>query len=155
VNHSPSFATDSDLDFDIKKAVITEALLLVNINDQKKKKEVLAETKKMIRQRSLSSKVVKISKEEKNSRICEEKIKRDLHEEKHCQGFIKLYPGNNDGYYEKFFKAAESMYFKLSMPKRAGSRIKPQENDEEEEDRSGEVFNDVSGMLAKRRAAWV
>lgn len=154
VNHSPSFATDSDLDFEIKKAVITEALLLVNLNDQKKK-EVLAETKKMIRQRSLSSKVVKISKEEKNFKIFEEKRKRDLYEEKHCQGFIKLYPGNNDTYYEKFFKAAESMYFKLSMPKRAGSRFRPQGDEEEEDDRSGEVFNDVSGMLAKRRAAWV
>jgi tubulin polyglutamylase TTLL6/13 len=32
VNHSPSFSTDSPLDKDIKKRVISEALILMNVN---------------------------------------------------------------------------------------------------------------------------
>lgn len=152
VNHSPSFSTDSDLDSQIKKAVITEALLLVNINEQKKK-DVLAEIRKLNKQRSLSSKAVKISKEEKIFRVLEEKKKRDVHEDKYCKGFIKLYPGGNDGYYEKFFTAAENFYFKLFTHRRPMSGFRVQEDEEAE--RGGEMINDVSEMLAKRRAAWV
>ena len=32
VNQSPSFATDSPLDYDVKKAVVKDAFMLLNIN---------------------------------------------------------------------------------------------------------------------------
>jgi tubulin polyglutamylase TTLL6/13 len=151
VNHSPSFSTDSELDLDIKSAVISEALALVNINE-KKKKEYLAETKKMNRHRSLSSRSIKPSKEEKMIRVIEEIKKRDLFEDQHTKGFIKLYPGSNDLYYEKFFKTAECFFYKLSTPKRPNSSFRLQEDEDCE--KKGETLGNVSAMLAKRRAAW-
>lgn len=38
VNHAPSFATDSPLDFKIKKALITDTLKLLNLSQQRKQK---------------------------------------------------------------------------------------------------------------------
>jgi tubulin polyglutamylase TTLL6/13 len=151
VNHSPSFSTDSDLDLEIKTAVISEALALVNLNE-KKKKEILAETKKMNRHRSLSSRSIKPSKEEKMVKVGEEVRKRNLFEDQHCKGFIKLYPGSNDHYYDNFFKTAECFYYKLSTPKRPSSGFRIQED--EDADRKVENFSHLSNMLAKRRAAW-
>jgi len=36
VNHAPSFTTDTPLDFKIKKAVITDAISLLNLNWKKR-----------------------------------------------------------------------------------------------------------------------
>ena len=38
VNHAPSFATDSSLDFKIKKGVIADAIKLLNLSAQRKQK---------------------------------------------------------------------------------------------------------------------
>ena len=63
------------MDNEIKTAVIKDAMILVNINE-KKKKEILAQNKKAFIQRSLSSRYVKPSKEEallkkKTGNLCE------------------------------------------------------------------------------------
>lgn len=36
VNHTPSFSTDTPLDFKIKKGVITDAIALLNLNWKKR-----------------------------------------------------------------------------------------------------------------------
>lgn len=38
VNHSPSFATDSDLDYDLKLALITDTIKLLGLNPTRKSK---------------------------------------------------------------------------------------------------------------------
>ena len=38
INHAPSFATDTPLDFKIKKDLVADTLQLLNMNFQKKKK---------------------------------------------------------------------------------------------------------------------
>jgi tubulin polyglutamylase TTLL6/13 len=129
VNHSPSFSTDSDLDTQIKTAVITEALVLVDITENTRK-EFIAQTRKINRHRSLSKKCLKLSKEERESKRSEEREKRDRFEDSHAQGFIKLYPGCNDRYYEQFLRAADSQFNKLTGLKRIMTSTKIQEDEE-------------------------
>ncbi|OMJ92356.1 hypothetical protein SteCoe_4909 [Stentor coeruleus] len=153
VNHAPSFSTDSPLDSAIKTAVISEALVLVDINDQKKK-EFKTETKKMQRHRSLSARSLKPTKEESITRKIEEMKKRDSYEDSHCIGYIKLFPGCNDIYYEQFLKAASNSYYKLSTPKRSNTSFTGKGQDYEEDGRKNDPMTNISACLAKRRAAW-
>lgn len=154
VNHSPSFSTDSHLDSQIKTAVITDALNLLNINTSKKK-EVLASNKKMIRQRSISKSFIKTSKHEKILKIAQEKNKRDVYEDENCGGYIKIYPGPNDEYYQRFLRIANDKFNKLTTPKgfKVNSySLKPQE--EEDCLKKIESINNISACLSKRREAW-
>jgi len=38
VNHSPSFSTDSDLDYDLKLALITDTIKMLGLNPSRKSK---------------------------------------------------------------------------------------------------------------------
>lgn len=51
VNHSPSFSTNSPLDYQIKKKVIYDSLVLMNI-DSKQKRAFKKQEMKMITKRS-------------------------------------------------------------------------------------------------------
>ena len=152
VNHSPSFSTDSSLDLKIKTTVITDAIRLLNINS-KKKKEFLAEKKKIIRQRSLSGKSLKPTKQENIIRKRKEQEFRNDYEEHNCGGYIKVYPGLNDGYYQQFIDTAQKDFHKLTTPKRYTHSSYSKIQDDEDTLRKNELSN-ISTCLANRRAAW-
>jgi len=42
VNHAPSFATDSPLDYEIKKKVLNDSLGLLNISQERREKYIKA-----------------------------------------------------------------------------------------------------------------
>ena len=157
VNHSPSFSTDSGLDTLVKTAVIKDALVLVDaLQAKSRKQEELARCKREGLQRVLSRKRVgQVSREEKNLRRKKEVLRRDLYEETNCGKYIKIYPGNNDEYYQRFVKASETGFNKLATPKRSNS-ISFRENIHADEDfvKNNEPLSNITACLAKRRVAW-
>lgn len=63
VNHTPSFATDTPLDKSIKRGLIKETLLLLNVNVATKKARI--EKKKEFEEKRAKRKLVKLSAKEK------------------------------------------------------------------------------------------
>ena len=70
INISPSFSTDSPLDFRIKKQVVEEAILLLNLNWNRKVGYKKRE-KKEFQKRCLTGKYSRPSAEEKEKLILE------------------------------------------------------------------------------------
>ena len=72
VNQSPSFATDSPLDYEVKKAVIKDAFNLLNIN-QERRQNFIKIKKDQMQQRILTGKHDKLDPEAKK-RLKEQKL---------------------------------------------------------------------------------
>lgn len=64
VNHTPSFATDSVLDAKIKKNVIKDSLVLLNLSVKNKRDEI-NERRELMYQRVITGKNIKINSEER------------------------------------------------------------------------------------------
>lgn len=109
VNHTPSFSTDSPLDRVIKKRVISEALTLVNVSLSNRKK-YLKKLKEDILKRSLTGKMERLSKEEKDEIIVKLGVKKDKFEQKCCSGYRKIYPIEGFEDYNRFVEAADNIW---------------------------------------------
>ena len=68
VNHTPSFATDSVLDAKIKKNVIKDSLVLLNLSVKNKRDEI-NERRELMYQRVITGKNIKINSEERRAII--------------------------------------------------------------------------------------
>ena len=64
VNASPSFSTDSPLDYKVKKNVTLDALSLLNFSE-KKRKRIIKQKKKDTKHRILTGKTRKLSYDER------------------------------------------------------------------------------------------
>jgi tubulin polyglutamylase TTLL6/13 len=109
VNHTPSFTTDSPLDWKVKKKVIKDTLTIMNISSAHKTK-FLKKQKEEILKRALTGKLEKETKEEKEEKISDIKNKRDKWESKHTGGYRKIYPVENKEEYDKFILSAKEIY---------------------------------------------
>lgn len=109
VNHTPSFTTDSPLDRVIKKRVISEAIELVNISLSNRKK-YFKKQKEDIQKRSLTGKLERLTKEEKEALISSIAKKKNKFESKHAGGFRKIYPIEGSEKYNSFIEAADNIW---------------------------------------------
>ncbi|CAD8160906.1 unnamed protein product [Paramecium pentaurelia] len=92
VNHTPSFSTDTPLDKIIKKNLILDTLILLDIRN-KPKKNYLDQKRAPTFQRP-----PKMSQDEKEKQINQFTI----FENKHLNGYVRVYPDENLQYYEQF-----------------------------------------------------
>ena len=109
VNHTPSFSTDSPLDRSIKKTVISQALELAHVNARNRKK-YYKKQKEDIMKRSLTGRLERMSKEEKEQLMEDLSRKRNKYEAKHCGGYRKIYPIEGSEKYDRFIQAADNVY---------------------------------------------
>ncbi|CAG9328822.1 ttll-11_11 [Blepharisma stoltei] len=116
VNHSPSFTTDSQLDFKIKERIISEALNIMNIK-VKNRREYEMISKTLSSNRIINKKSRQESLEEKKGLRDEATRKNDRHSDKHCGGYIKIFPGENDDYYQQFLEAARELWSDVTAVK--------------------------------------
>ena len=108
VNHTPSFSTDSPLDRSIKKNVISQALELMNVSSQNRKK-FYKKQKEEILKRSMTGKLERLTKEEKDQLIAKLAKKRNKYEAKHLGGYRKIYPIEGAENYDKFIETADNI----------------------------------------------
>ena len=90
VNHTPSFATDTPLDKNIKKNLIKETLLLLNVNTSTKKAKI--EKKLQFEEKRAQRKVVKLTAEEKKELKRQIEREKDEYEAATLKKFRRLYP---------------------------------------------------------------
>ncbi|CAG9327501.1 ttll-11_9 [Blepharisma stoltei] len=108
VNHSPSFSTDSPLDWKIKYEVITEALTLLNVSynnrirvENKQKQDVLKRS---------TGKKNEVVKEDKLQEIAKAQQLRDKWETKHLGGYTKIFPCENMDKFNHILEVAKEIY---------------------------------------------
>lgn len=109
VNHTPSFTTDSPLDRKIKKKVISQALELVNVNLRNRKK-YLKKQKEDILKRTMTGKLERLTKEQKDEIIKKLNVRRDKYELKHLGEYRKIYPVEGSEKYDKFIETADNLW---------------------------------------------
>ena len=113
VNHSPSFTTDAEVDCVVKKAVIVDALNLININPQNRNK-MNENLKNRVKDRNLLN--IKEYKKWKEYQESKWKFQRDLFEQQQTGGFVKIFPNYNQKY-KKLLEIANQIWCKFSVSK--------------------------------------
>jgi tubulin polyglutamylase TTLL6/13 len=108
VNHSPSFTTDSPLDWKIKFEVISEALKLLNIKPENRQ-NYNNKQKREILERSVT-KVGNKNKDKKIQETTKAQEKREKWEEKHLGGYEKIFENNNIDKYLKFIQSSSDLW---------------------------------------------
>ncbi|KAM3137328.1 hypothetical protein pb186bvf_010508 [Paramecium bursaria] len=92
VNHTPSFSADTPLDRTIKKNLILDTLILMDIRN--KPKELFAQNKRA----PVFQRQNKLSQTEKEQQYA----KMDKYEKSHVHGYWRIYPDDNSSNFEKF-----------------------------------------------------
>lgn len=102
VNHTPSFSTDTPLDFQIKQHVILDTLNLLNISNKGKKAYYEGKKKK-----TSGTYIPKLTPEE---RVENERNQR-IWEDKHMGGYLRIYPTTEDRLdYAPFLQCAKKTW---------------------------------------------
>ncbi|CAK64163.1 unnamed protein product (macronuclear) [Paramecium tetraurelia] len=108
VNHTPSFTTDTPLDLLIKKNLIRDTLILMNVN-LKAKEQIIISRKEQLKQRVLTKKQQKITPGERQALIQKFQKFRDEYEDNNLGDFVKIYPLSDSGEYTRFIEFAALM----------------------------------------------
>ncbi|KAL8271061.1 hypothetical protein Esti_005046 [Eimeria stiedai] len=113
VNHSPSFATDSPLDNQVKFAVIKDTLRLVGILKKNRKRYMTCQKNAVERNigalRTPSAKRNRM--QERDQEKAEFAQQRTEWEDKHLGGFKRIYPtSDGDAKYNHLFEAANEIW---------------------------------------------
>ena len=107
VNHSPSFSTDSPLDYKIKHRLIKETLEM--LGSRVRDRKAYHQSKKLDPGKKTASKV-RETREDKIEKARETVERREKWEDSHLGGFKKLYPSANKDKYDGFINAAIGLW---------------------------------------------
>ena len=94
MNQSPSFSTDSPLDYKIKKIVLGDAFGMLNVSYEKRESYIKAKKEEM-EKRMLTGKKVKIGGEDKEKNRAERLLERYKFEETRMGGYELIYPSKD------------------------------------------------------------
>jgi tubulin polyglutamylase TTLL6/13 len=117
VNHSPSFCTDSPLDYNIKKNVIRDTLHILNLSWKRKNKYLNQfkneKEKRLVELVKISNKQKQTEKEQRKQRKL---AKKDKYENSNMGDFQNLYPlpKGVSKEQDKLMDFYDNIYFKRS-----------------------------------------
>jgi tubulin polyglutamylase TTLL6/13 len=109
VNHTPSFSTDSPLDFSVKKNMIGDAIRLLGISSNNRTK-FIKKNREEIFKRSMTGKIERISKGERDDKMAAYAQLRNSWEKKHLGGYKKIYPVAGYEKYNQFVATADEIW---------------------------------------------
>lgn len=107
VNHSPSFYTDSELDYDLKLALMTDTIKMLNLTPMRKAKYKRNKQKELNDRMLGKHKNAHNSISDKEARRQKAAKKRYKYEEKHCGNYELMYPTNNEEDMARYARYAE------------------------------------------------
>lgn len=119
INHSPAFSTESPLDRKIKRSLINDALLMLNLTPADKK-NYEKQLKQEIKERTLLKKSFEQKQNERNVKRVKQQSERDRFETENSGRFTRIFPGMTDQYYCQFIDTARELWedFTGSRPKK-------------------------------------
>ena len=122
VNHSPSFTTDTPLDYNIKYDLILDTLNIVK--DDAIYDEVKADRPKSGALYTKTS--YSVIKEDRRLLSQELYLLRNKHEEENLGNFTKIYPIEETAhYYDKFLRFARNSYLQLFAARTKSRQLEP------------------------------
>ncbi|XP_019573591.2 tubulin polyglutamylase TTLL13 isoform X2 [Rhinolophus sinicus] len=117
VNHSPSFTTDSQLDREVKDALLCDALTLVNLRGCDKRK-VMEEDKRRVKERLFQChQQPREARREQIESSHTALLDQERYEDSHLGGYRRIYPGPNTEKYAPFFKNNGSLFQETAASK--------------------------------------
>uniref|UniRef100_A0A1I8J724 Tubulin polyglutamylase ttll6 n=2 Tax=Macrostomum lignano TaxID=282301 RepID=A0A1I8J724_9PLAT len=126
VNHSPSFATDSRLDREIKEALITDTFGLINLGAVDRRK-ILEEERRRVRDRLTQRNNKKESREDQEREAAKFAESQERYELQHLGNYRRIYPGpDTDARYQPYLAQAASLYQETTATKARAECAKQQ-----------------------------
>ncbi|XP_029312947.1 tubulin polyglutamylase ttll6 isoform X2 [Cottoperca gobio] len=156
VNHSPSFTTDSQLDHEVKDALLYDTLVLINLGACDRRK-ITKEERRRVKDRLQQNSTREARSEE--LRQCQAATVKQMekYEAKHLGGFKRIYPREGGEKYDKYFKHSSSLFQETAASKAREecSRQQQQElrlkQEQKERDQRGGRRRDLQGETAGER----
>ena len=126
VNHSPSFTTDTPLDYTIKQKVISDAISLLGISSDNREK-YFNQVKFQIQQRASKGRNFTALRHERQGLHQQAVEERDRLEAEHTGGFTKIFP-NGDPVAEELLEGAMKVWMEQT-----GGKPKPKKQEPKSE----------------------
>ncbi|KAK9530018.1 hypothetical protein VZT92_011556 [Zoarces viviparus] len=116
VNHSPSFTTDSQLDHEVKDALLYDTLVLINLGACDRRK-ITKEERRRVKDR-LQQNSTREARSEKLRQCQAATVEQtERYEAKHLGGFRRIYPREDGEKYDKYFKHSSSLFQETAASK--------------------------------------
>ncbi|KAK3593774.1 hypothetical protein CHS0354_014313 [Potamilus streckersoni] len=128
VNHSPSFTTDSDLDREIKSALIYDTLHLVNFGACDRRK-CIEEERRRIKDRLLGKGSKKETREELEMAQQQYVESLEKYENNHMGNFRRIYPIAGYEKYDKYFHSSGTLFQETAAFKARSEMARQQRED--------------------------
>ncbi|XP_054454377.1 tubulin polyglutamylase ttll6 isoform X2 [Anoplopoma fimbria] len=156
VNHSPSFTTDSQLDREVKDALLYDTLVLINLGACDRRK-ITKEERRRVKDRLQQNSTREARSEELRQCQAATLEQMERYEAKHLGGFRRIYPREGGEKYDKYFKNSSSLFQETAASKAREEcarnqlqelRLKQEQN---ERDQRGGRRRDLQGETAGER----
>ncbi|XP_010769470.1 tubulin polyglutamylase ttll6 [Notothenia coriiceps] len=116
VNHSPSFTTDSQLDREVKDALLYDTLVLINLGACDRRK-ITKEERRRVKDRLQQNSTREARSEEMRQCQAATVEQMERYEAKHLGGFKRIYPREGGEKYDKYFKHSSSLFQETAASK--------------------------------------
>ncbi|XP_037546883.1 tubulin polyglutamylase ttll6 [Nematolebias whitei] len=116
VNHSPSFTTDSQLDREVKDALLYDTLVLINL-DACDRRRITKEERRMVKDRLQQIRRREDRSEELRQSQAATAEQMEKYEANHLRGFKRIYPREGGEKYDQYFKHSSSLFHETAASK--------------------------------------
>ncbi|XP_072312138.1 tubulin polyglutamylase ttll6 [Eucyclogobius newberryi] len=116
VNHSPSFTTDSQLDREVKDALLYDTLVLINLGACDRRK-ITKEERRRVKDRLQQNRSREARSEELRQCQAASVEQMERYEAKHLGGFKRIYPREGGEKYDKYFRHSSSLFQETAASK--------------------------------------
>ncbi|XP_044036050.1 tubulin polyglutamylase ttll6 [Siniperca chuatsi] len=156
VNHSPSFTTDSQLDREVKDALLYDTLVLINLGACDRRK-ITKEERRRVKDRLQQNSSREARSEELRQCQAATVEQMERYEAKHVGGFKRIYPREGGEKYDKYFKHSSSLFQETAASKAREECARQQlqelrlKQEQKERDQKGGRRRDLQGETAGER----
>ncbi|XP_069373287.1 tubulin polyglutamylase ttll6 [Paralichthys olivaceus] len=156
VNHSPSFTTDSQLDREVKDALLYDTLVLINLGACDRRK-ITKEERRRVKDRLQQNRSREARLEELRQCQAATVEQMEHYEAKHLGGFKRIYPREGAEKYDKYFKHSNVLFQKTAASKAREECARQQlqelrlKQEQKERDQRGGRRRDLQGETAGER----
>ncbi|KAK1881871.1 Tubulin polyglutamylase ttll6 [Dissostichus eleginoides] len=153
VNHSPSFTTDSQLDREVKDALLYDTLVLINLGACDRRK-ITKEERRRVKDRLQQNSTREARSEEMRQCQAATVEQMERYEAKHLGGFKRIYPREGGEKYDKYFKHSSSLFQETAASKAREECARQQlqelrlKQEQRERDQRGGRRRDLQGETA-------
>ncbi|KAK2820712.1 hypothetical protein Q5P01_023671 [Channa striata] len=154
VNHSPSFTTDSQLDREVKDALLYDTLVLINLGACDRRK-ITKEERQRAKDRLHQNRSREARSEELRQCQAATVEQMERYEARHLGGFKKIYPREGGEKYDKYFKHSSSLFQETAASKAreecARQQLQELRLKQEQKDQKRGQRRDLQGETAGER----